>query len=175
MPFRALNNDVLQACLRGYVGLQAQKNGLESFCATGCLSNLALCFPQQIPFSVVHQFWFCTQHGDWFVKQSLVDPPAGRKMQAVALTHFSFRSLGESTVLAHGHLTQASENHVKSRNNTTVTTLSGRHGGEKKKFPAYWALDHNRRTAVGAKSWAVAAMISYDQLWQKGREACHNN
>lgn len=84
-------------------------------------------------------------------------PPAGRKMWAVALTHFSFLSV---TWWVNSPCARASD--------SSLRKSSGRHGDQKKGVLASSALDHNRRTAVGAKSWAVAAktwlwsvMISY--------------
>lgn len=86
-------------------------------------------------------------------------PPAGRKMWAVALTHFSFLSV---TWWVNSPCARASD--------SSLRKSSGRHGDKKK-----GSLHPQHSTTTGEPQWEQNpglwqlrhAVISYDQLWQK--------
>lgn len=93
------------------------------------------------------------------MKQSVVDPPSWTE-NASSSTH--------SLLISFGHL--VSQQSLRTGIWLKPQKIIRTSWGQKKGVLASSALDHNRRTAVGAKSWAVAAktwlwsvMISYDK------------
>ena len=97
------------------------------------------------------------------MKQSVVNPPSWTE-NASSSTH--------SLLISFGHL--VSQQSLRTGIWLKPQKIIRTSWGQKKGVLASSALDHNRRTAVGAKSWAVAAktwlwsvMISYDKKSHK--------